>query len=33
MIEHTFIADRRHVAIPLALTVFVIVGGLIFAFG
>jgi hypothetical protein len=32
MIEHTFIGDRQHVAIPLALTICVIVAGLIFAF-
>jgi hypothetical protein len=33
MIEHTFISDWRHIAVPLGLTVAVIVGALVFAFG
>lgn len=32
MIDHTFIGEWRHVAIPLALTLAVISGALIFAF-
>jgi hypothetical protein len=33
MIDRTFIADWRHMLIPLALTITVIGGALLFAFG
>jgi hypothetical protein len=33
MIEHTFISDWRHTAMPLGLTIAVVAGALVFAFG
>jgi len=33
MIEHTFIGDWRHVAMPFALTTAVVIAALFFAFG
>ena len=33
MIDHTFISDWRHIAAPLTLTILVVCGALLFAFG
>jgi hypothetical protein len=33
MIDHTFIGDWKHVAMPLALTTAVVIAALAFAFG